>query len=393
MKRLQAFKFQLKLSEQQERDLRRFSGACRYVFNRALALQSENYRAGNKFIPYVKMATWLVEWKLEPETQWLKDVPSQPLQHALKHLESAYKNFFQKRAAHPRFKKRGVSDSFRYPQGIKVEQVNNRIYLPKLGWVSYRNSRKIIGLVKNVTVTHANGKWYVSIQTEYNMNTDETHPSSTVAGLDIAEKKVIVSSDGTVYQSTDNLKALYNRLSKYQRQLKRKDHLSANWKKQNLKIQRLYQRIDNIRNDYLHKVTTAISKKYSIVIIENLRSPHFGGARQNGYVSAYKANSNPCMLDRGWNKIRHQLEYKQRWLSGKILVVSLKECNECSCCSLPVLDSCILQNKFVCNGCGYTASMSINRACNILSAGHAAIACGGFIQLSYPLKQEPSEAN
>ena len=102
--------------------MRRFAGACRFVFNRALALQNENHEAGKKYIPYTKMASWLVEWKKDTETEWLKDSPSQPLQQSLKDLERAYKNFFQNRAAFPRFKKRGQNDAFRYPQGVKLDQ-------------------------------------------------------------------------------------------------------------------------------------------------------------------------------------------------------------------------------------------------------------------------------
>lgn len=153
MKRLQTFKFQLRPNGQQERDMRRFAGACRFVFNRALALQNENHEAGNNYIPYTKMTSWLIEWKSTPDTQWLKDAPSQPLQQSLKDLERGYKNFFQKHAAFPRFKKRGQNDAFRYPQGVKLDQTNNRISLPKLGWVRYRNSREVIGEVKNVTVS------------------------------------------------------------------------------------------------------------------------------------------------------------------------------------------------------------------------------------------------
>ncbi|SQD03687.1 transposase [Escherichia coli] len=148
VKRLQAFKFQLRPGGQQEREMRRFAGACRFVFNRALALQNENHEAGNKYIPYGKMASWLVEWKNATETQWLKDSPSQPLQQSLKGLERAYKNFFQKRAAFPRFKKRGQNDAFRYPQGVKLDQENSRIFLPKLGWMRYRNSRQVTGVGK-----------------------------------------------------------------------------------------------------------------------------------------------------------------------------------------------------------------------------------------------------
>ena len=91
--------------------MRRFAGACRFVFNRALALQNENHEAGTKYVSYTKMASWLIEWKSHPDTQWLKDTPSQPLQQSLKDLERGYKNFFQKRAAFPRFKKRGQNDA------------------------------------------------------------------------------------------------------------------------------------------------------------------------------------------------------------------------------------------------------------------------------------------
>lgn len=81
--------------------MRRFAGACRFVFNRALALQNENHEAGNNYIPYTKMTSWLIEWKSAPDTQWLKDAPSQPLQQSLKDLERGYKNFFQKRVHSP----------------------------------------------------------------------------------------------------------------------------------------------------------------------------------------------------------------------------------------------------------------------------------------------------
>lgn len=79
----------------------RFAGACRFVFNRALAFQNENHEAGNKYIPYTKMTSWLIGWKSAPDTQWLKDAPSQSLQQSLKDLERGYRNFFQKRAASP----------------------------------------------------------------------------------------------------------------------------------------------------------------------------------------------------------------------------------------------------------------------------------------------------
>ncbi|EMG7310516.1 transposase, partial [Escherichia coli] len=188
MKRLQAFKFQLRPGGQQEREMRRFAGACRFVFNRALARQNENHEVGNKYIPYGKMASWLVEWKNATETQWLKDAPSQPLQQSLKDLERAYKNFFRKRAAFPRFKKRGQNDVFRYPQGVKLDQ---------------ENSRQVTGVVKNVTVSQSCGKWYISIQTESEVSTP-VHPSASMVGLDAGVAKLATLSDGTVFEPVNS---------------------------------------------------------------------------------------------------------------------------------------------------------------------------------------------
>ncbi|MDY9199650.1 transposase, partial [Escherichia coli] len=246
MKRLQAFKFQLRQDGQQERQMRRFAGACRFVFNRALALQNENHEAGNKYIPYAKMASWLVEWKNATETQWLKDAPAQPLQQSLKDLERAYKNFFQKRAAFPRFKKRGQNDAFRYPQGVKLDQENSRIFLPKLGWMRYRNSRQVMGVVKNVTVSQSCGKWYISIQTESEVSTP-VHPSVSMVGLDAGVAKLATLSDGTVFEPVNSFQKNQKKLARLQRQLSRKVKFSNNWQKQKRKIQRLHSRIANIR--------------------------------------------------------------------------------------------------------------------------------------------------
>jgi len=167
MQRLQAFKYELKPNGEQQRNLRRYAGSCRFVYNKALALQQANHADDGKFISYVSMAAWLPVWKRERGSTWLKNAPSQALQQALKDLEKAYKNFFAKRAYFPRFKRKGSGSSFRYPdpKQIKLDQRNNRVFLPKLGWIHYHNSRDVLGELRNVTVSGKNGKWYISIQT------------------------------------------------------------------------------------------------------------------------------------------------------------------------------------------------------------------------------------
>ncbi|ECB5100541.1 transposase [Salmonella enterica subsp. enterica serovar Infantis] len=396
MKRLQAFKFQLRPNGQQEREMRCFAGACRFVFNRALALQNENHEAGNKYISYTKMTSWLVEWKNATETQWLKDAPSQPLQQSLKDLERAYKNFFLKRAAFPRFKKRGQNDAFRYPQGVKLDQENSRIFLPKPGWMRYRNSRQVTDVVKNVTVSQSYGKWYISIQTESEVS-DPVHPSVSMVGLDAGVAKLATLSDGTVFEPVNSFQKKQKKLARLQRQLSHKVKFSNNWQKQKRKIQRLHSRIANIRRDYLHKVTTTISKNHAMIVIEDLKVSNMsrsaaGTVSQPGRNVRAKSGLNRSILDLGWYEMRRQLEYKQIWRGGQVLAVPPAYTSQrCVCCGHTAKENRPSQSKFECQACGYTANADVNGARNILAAGHAVLACGGRVQSGRPLKQEPTE--
>lgn len=297
--------------------MRRFAGACRFVFNKSLALQNENHEAGNKYLPSVRMASWLIEWKSDTETQWLKTAPSQALQQELKDLERAYKNFFQKRASFPRFKKRGQNDAFRYPQGVKLDQKNSRIFLPKLGWIRYHNSREVIGEVKNVTGSQSCGKWHVSIQTEYEVS-DPQHESTSMVGQDAGVTKLATLSDGTIFEAVNSFKNNQKKLARLQREMSRKMKFSNNWMKAKRKVQNLHIRTANIRRDYLHKVSTTISKNHAMIVIEDLKVANMsksaaGTVSQSGRNVRAKSGLNRSILDQGWYELRRQLEYKQLW--------------------------------------------------------------------------------
>ncbi|EKQ9616592.1 transposase, partial [Escherichia coli] len=358
--------------------------------------QNENHEAGNKYIPYGKMASWLVEWKNATETQWLKDSPSQPLQQSLKDLERAYKNFFRKRAAFPRFKKRGQNDAFRYPQGVKLDQENSRIFLPKLGWMRYRNSRQVTGVVKNVTVSQSCGKWYISIQTESEVSTP-AHPSASMVGLDAGVAKLATLSDGTVFEPVNSFQKNQKTLARLQRQLSRKVKFSNNWQKQKRKIQRLHSCIANIRRDYLHKVTTTVSKNHAMIVIEDLKVSNMsksaaGTVSQPGRNVRAKSGLNRSILDQGWYEMHRQLEYKQLWRGGQVLAVPPAYTSQrCAYCGHTAKENRLSQSKFRCQVCGYTANADVNGARNILAAWHAVLACGEMVQSGRPLKQEPTE--
>ena len=231
MQRLQAYKYELMPDGEQERDMRRFAGSCRFVYNKALAMQQENHEAGNKFIGYVATAKQLTGWRNGPDTPWLKAAPCHPLQHALKDLERAYKNFFEKRADFPKFKRKGSGDTFRYPDSkqIKLDQGNGRIFLPKLGWLRYRNSRDVLGEVRNVTVSQSGGKWFASIQTQREV--EQPLPTATTAiGIDVGIARFATFSDGDFVAPLNSFKKHQQRLARYQRRMSRKVKFSSNWK-------------------------------------------------------------------------------------------------------------------------------------------------------------------
>jgi putative transposase len=399
MQRLQAFKYALKPDGEQQRNLRRYAGSCRFVYNKALALQQANYAAGGKFIRYVEMAAWLPVWKREQGLVWLKNTPSQALQHALKDLEKAYKNFFAKRADFPRFKRKGSGDSFRYPdpKQIKLDQGNSRIFLPKLGWIRYRNSRDVLGELRNVTVSGKNGKWFVSIQIQREV---EIIPSAatTAIGIDLGIARFATFSDGTYIEPLNSFKTKAAKLAKYQRRMAHKQKFSNNWKKAKAKVQKIHTQIANARRDFLHKATTTLSQNHALVFIEDLQVRNMsksaaGTAENPGKNVAQKSGLNKVILDQGWGEFRRQLDYKLTWKGGMLFAVpphyTSQECPECHHVSA---DNRQTQAKFVCVQCHYENHADVVGAINVLERGYRLLACGD-VALSRSVKQEPTEVS
>ena len=159
----------------------------------------------------------------------------------------------------PSFAKKGKKDSFRYPQGFAVENQNGRVWLPKLGWVRYRKSQDILGEPKNVTVSESCGKWFVSMQTEREVETPQ-HPATSAVGMDWGIVHFVTLSDGEVVDQCQPLKKFLPKLAKFERRMARKNKFSKNWRKAKARITKLHRKIANIRKDFLPKVSNDISK-------------------------------------------------------------------------------------------------------------------------------------
>jgi len=398
MEILAAFKYELMPTGQQAHNMRRFAGSCRFVFNKALALQKERYESGEKKLGYAGLCKQLTEWRNGADTPWLKDSPIHPAQQALKDLELAYANFFAKRADFPRFKKKGNGDSFRYPdpKQIKLERENGRIFLPKLGWIRYRNSRLALGALRNVTVSSKGGKWFVSVLMRREVEQPLPHGPST--GIDVGIARFATLSDGTFLAPLNSFKKHEQRLAKYQRRMARKTKFSNNWKKARGRVQRIHSSIANARNDFLHKASTQISKNHAMVCIEDLQVRNMsksasGTLEAPGRKVAQKKGLNKAILDQGWGEFRRQLEYKTRWNGGEFVAVPAAYTSQtCPCCGHISRENRQTQALFACVSCGYENNADHVGAINVLAAGHAVLACGEPVQSGRSAKQEPAEA-
>jgi len=399
MKRLQAYKYELQLNGEQARSMRRFAGSCRFVFNKALAMQKAHYEGGEKKLGYAGLCKTLTEWRNSADTAWLADAPVHPLQQTLKDLKRAYTNFFAKRADFPRFKKKGQYGSFRYPdtKQFKIDQANSRIFLPKLGWIRYRNSRDILGQAKNITVSANGGKWFASIQTEREVE-QPVHPATSIIGIDVGITRFATLSDGSHIEPLNTFRKHQQRLARYQRAMSRKTKFSSNWKKAKARVQKIHTRIANVRKDFLHKTTTTISKNHAIVCIEDLQVRNMsksaaGSSDSPGLDVKAKSGLNKSILDQGWFEFRRQLEYKQVWLGGDVLAVPARNTSRtCPACGHVSADNRQTQAKFACVDCGYENNADVVGAINVLERGHRLLACGELAQSGRSVKQEPAEA-
>ena len=381
MQRLQAFKFELMPNGEQQRAMRRFAGSCRFVFNKALALQKSTYESSKKKLGFAALCKCLTQWRNGNETPWLKEAPVHPLQQTLKDLERAYSNFFAKRADFPRFRKKGQSDSFRYPdpKQIKLDQANSRIFLPKLGWLRYRNSREVLGAVKNVTVSQSCGKWFVSIQTEREV--EQPIPNGGAVGIDMGIARFATLSDGAFYAPLNSFRRHETALRRAQQAMSRKVKFSSNWKKAKARVQKIYCRIGNARRDYLHKCSTTISQNHAMVCIEDLQVRNMsksaaGTTDAPGRNVRAKSGLNKAILDQGWAEFRRQLDYKLVWNGGHLIAVPPQNTSRtCPICGHVSKDNRQTQARFECMECGFEENADVVGAINILRAGHARLAC------------------
>jgi putative transposase len=208
--------------------MKKFAGCCRFVWNKALALQKERLDAGERTLGFNKMAILLPAWKVDHP--FLDEAPSQTLQQVLMNLDRAVKDAFDPKQPDkhfPTFKKKFVArDSFRYPQGFRIE--GPRVFLPRSGWINFRRSRPVEGALRNITVSRKGAHWFVSIQVESEV-AEPVHPSESMVGIDRGVTRFATLSDGTFHEPLHAFRKMEIKLAREQRKLARKTTRSNNW--------------------------------------------------------------------------------------------------------------------------------------------------------------------
>ena len=377
-----SYKVRLKTNNNIENKLDQYCGSARFVWNKCLAMNLERLEKRQPILWYNELAFWLTLWKRSEEYGFLEESPSQVLQQKLRDLDRAFRDCFDKTQPLKRlpvFKKKGKGDSIRFPQGLKT--VGRRIFLPKIGWIGFYKSRSISGKVKNITISKKGERWFASIQVEQMIEIGK-HASDSEIGIDAGIKCFAAFSDRTLVEGVNSFRKHEDALSREQRKLSRKRRGSENWKKQKRKISKLHHTIANVRSDFLHKLSTDISKNHAKVYVEGLQVRNMsasakGTIEEPGRSVKAKSGLNKSILDQGWFEFRRQLDYKLFWRGGMLVEVNPRHTSQrCSSCGHTAKENRVSQDVFRCQVCGHEENADVNAAKNILTVGQTGmIAC------------------
>ena len=354
-----SYKFRIYPTKEQEVLLSKHFGHCRFVFNRMLSDRKEKYLNEKTSLNYYDNARTLTELKKEEEYVWLKEVNSQSLQAAIRNLDVAYRNFFNKQNKFPRFKSKYDKQSFKIPQNVLIE--NEKLVIPKFKeGIKLNLHRQIEGELLFATISkNTTGKYYVSITCEIKYIPYEKTNKSI--GIDTGIKELAILSDGSSYENIKSLKTKLSKLKYEQRQLSKKTKGSNSRNKQKKKLALVHEHITNIRKDYLHKVSTEIVKNHDIISVEDL-------AVKNIMKNHCLAQA---MSDVSLGTFYTMLEYKAKWNDKSFVKIDrfFPSSKTCSICGWIKQDLELKHREWTCESCGTHHNRDVNAANNILKQG------------------------
>jgi len=388
-----AFKYRFYPTDEQAAELSRTFGCVRLVYNKALEERTRGWYGEQRRISYVQSSAALTEWKRTGELAFLAEVSSVPLQQSLRHLQSAFVNFFARRARYPRFKSRKKSGASAEYTRSAFTWRDGKLTLAKMAEpLGIRWSRPLPQGAQPTTVTVSRdsaGRWFVSLLCE---DTIAPAPATDAAvGLDAGITSLVTLSTGEKVANPQHERRDRARLARAQRELSRKAKGSNNREKARRRVAKVHAQIADRRRDFLHKLSTRLVRENQTVVIEDLTVRNL--VKNHGLARA--------ISDASWTELRSILEYKCAWYGRELVVIdrwfpSSKLCGACG----TVREKLPLNvREWTCD-CGAVHDRDVNAARNILAAGLAVSACGDGVRPQRgnsrtgrsSVKQEPQRA-
>ncbi|CAH9013715.1 putative IS200/IS605 family element transposase accessory protein TnpB [Vibrio phage 501E54-1] len=358
---MKTYRYRFMPNKEQQILLDKTFGCVRFIYNNTLAFSKEKYSEGVN----TNLNDWsrrLTSLKKEPEFLWLKECSSMPLQGSLRDLDKAFRFFFKGRTRYPRYKKKVGKQSAHYTRNaFKWDAKTNTLKLAKMKKpLKVRWSRSFKGEPSSLQVVKtSSGKYYVNIVVQE--PTKSLKSTDKCVGVDLGIKELAVCSDGMVFNNPSVLKKHQRSLSKAQKALSKKVQGSSNYRKQYLKVVKIYEKVVNCRKDYSHKMTKKLVNENQIISVETLR---VAGMTKNRRLAKH-------ILDANFGEIIRQLQYKSEWY-GKILskidtwFPSSKKCSVCDAMYKGTWSLSI--REWVCT-CGVKHDRDLNAAMNINKEG------------------------
>jgi putative transposase len=369
-----AYRYRFYPTGEQELLLRRTLGCVRLVFNRALAARTDAWYQRQQKIDYIQSSAMLTSWKKLDDLQFLNEVSCVPLQQGLRHLQTAFTNFFAGRAKYPNFKKKRSGGSAEFTKSA-FKWKGGQVYLAKCSEpLPIRWSRQLPKGCEPTTITvklDPSGRWFVSLRID-----DPTNQTmqlvDTAVGLDVGISSLVTLSTGEKIANPKAFDKHYQKLKKAQKSLSRASIASRNWDKARLTVARIQAKISDARKDHLHKLTTRLIRENQTIVVEDL-------AVKNMVKNPKLARA---ISDAAWGELVKQLEYKAKWYGRTLVKIdrwfpSSKRCGKCG----HIVDKLPLSiREWDCPNCGTHHDRDINASQNILAVGHTVAVCGANIR-------------
>jgi putative transposase len=364
-----AYRFRCYPTPEQQQVLARTFGCARFVYNHMLRLRTDAWFQRQQKVGYHETSSALTALKKQPELAWLNEVSSVPLQQSLRHLQTAFGNFFAKRAAYPSFKSRHDRQAAEYTTSA-FKWDGKALRLAKMDEaLPVRFSRTIARAAKVTTVTVSRdgaGRYFVSMLCDDAVQTLPT--SEAKVGIDLGLTYFAILSSGEKIAAPNTFRKNESKLTKWQRRLARKVKGSRNRAKARVKVARVHAHIADARRDFLHKLSTRLIRENQVIAVETLAVSNM---QKNRSLSK-------SIADAGWAEFLRQLEYKSQWYGRTLVGIdrwypSSKRCSECG---HTVQKMPLKVREWTCPECGSVHDRDINAARNVLAAGLAVSAHG-----------------